>query len=119
MAAKIPVRVHIGVSPMPLSVGVVFTEMRITMTDGAGTIHQASILPDQEPTPDAAGNPHFTVDFPQVQSGESLHIDVRCLDANETLIGVPATHEVVLDPVEDPPPPGSFPQPAWIYLTPL
>lgn len=118
MAAKIPVRVHIGVTPMPLPGGRALSETRVTITEaGSGTIHSGSILPDVVPTPDEGGNPHFTMDFPIVQSGESLHVDVRCLDTDDLLVGVPATHDVFLDEVEDPPPPGSFFQPVSIYLT--
>ena len=118
MAAKIPVQIHIGVVSLPLPAGRVYSETRVTITEtGSGMVHSASLDADQVPIPDEAGNPHFVVSFPAVQSGESLHIDVRCLDPNEVLIGSPATHEVTLDEVPDNPPPGQYPQPSSIFLT--
>lgn len=118
MAAKIPVQIHIGVVSMPLPAGRVYHETRVVVTElGSGTYHQASIPSDQAPVPDEAGNPHFVVSFPAVQSGEALHIDVRCLDPDAVLIGSPATHEVTLDEVPDDPPPGQYPQPSSIFLT--
>lgn len=118
MAAKIPVHIHIGVFAMPLPAGRVYTETRVTITEvSSGTTHSASIPASQDPVLDEAGNPHFVVDFPAVQSGESLHVDVRCLDPQEAIIGVAATHDVSVAEVPDDPPPGSFPQPLSIYLT--
>lgn len=120
MAKKIPVRVHIGVTSMPLAVGLALSEMRVSVSEeGSGALHSASILPDVQPTPDEGGNPHVTVDFPLVQSGEQLHVDVRCLDEGGALIGTAVTHDVFLDEVPDDPPPGSYFQPVSIYLTPI
>jgi hypothetical protein len=120
MAAKIPVRVHIGVTPMPLAVGQVPSETRVTITEQtSGAVHIASILPDATPIQDEGGGCSFTVDFPLVQSGESLHVAVRCLDENEVLIGVEATHDDFLEEVQDSPPAGSFFQPTSIYFNPI
>lgn len=114
MAAKIPVQIHIGVTPLPLPAGRTHHEMRVTLTEnGSGTVHSDSISADQAPVPDEFGNLHFVVDFQEVQSGEAVHVDVRCVDANDALIGTPVTHDVTLPEVQE----ETYPQPSSIFLT--
>jgi hypothetical protein len=103
---------------MSLAAGHTYNETRVSVTEeGSGALHSASIPASQEPVPDEAGNPHFVVDFPAVQSGESLHIDVRCLDPEEGIVGTPVTHDVTLGEVPDDPSGSTYPQPVSIYLT--
>ncbi len=119
MAAKIPVNVRIGVFLADVPPERAYNETRVTITEtGSGTIHSASINAGEEPVPDVAGNLSYVTGFPAVQSGVPLHIDVRCLDQDEVLIGTPATHEATLDEVPDGPGPGTYYAPQSIYILP-
>lgn len=119
MAAKIPVNVHIGVFLAEVPPARTYHETRVTITEtGSGTIHSASINAGDDPVPDVAGNLSYVTGFPSVQSGVPLHVDVRCLDADEALIGTPATHEAILDEVPDVPSPGTYYAPQSIYIFP-
>ena len=118
MAAKIPVQVHIGVTPMPLPTDRVLAEMRVSVLEmDTNTLHQGSIGPEEQPVVDEFGNSAFTVDFPEVQSGQAVHVSAKCLDAAEQIIGIEVTHEVTLDEVPDPEPGATFLQPQSIFLT--
>ncbi len=116
MAAKIPVHVHVGVTPLNLPPDLGYAGMRVTITGESGGEEVGILPPDEVPVPDEGGNLAYTLRFTDVQSGEGLHVEVVALDGAGNVLGLPVTHEVQLAAVPDDPAQQYY-APQSIYVT--
>lgn len=117
MSAKIPVQVHIGVTPLiHTPAGQDYAGTRVTITGQSGDSQESMLQPGDVPVPDAGGNLAYTVAFSDVQSGEVLHVEVEALDSVGATLGVAVTHDAPIAAVPDDPA-AMYHAPQSIYVT--
>jgi len=118
MAARIPVQVHIGVTPLTIQPDRRdYGSTRVTITEEAsGDLQEAFITSGGAPEVDGGGNLAYTVAFDDVQSGGGLHVEVQALDDTGAPLGLLVTHEAQLAEVPDDPA-RTYYAPQSIYVT--